>query len=85
MPKVQRHRIRSLRHSHKLNQSIRKSLFIYNIWQPRSRSCGFSSAKLIPMKTAANINIGSLNACSVCNKALLIKELIIDKGLGVLL
>ena len=30
--------LRYLRHSHKLNRSVRKSLFKYNIWQPRSRS-----------------------------------------------
>ena len=36
------------------------------------------------MEAAANITIGLLNARSVCNKALLIRDLIIDKGLDVL-
>ena len=72
------------RHSHKLNRSVRKSLFKYNIWQPRSRSSDISSAEFTSMEAAANITIGLLNARSVCNKALLIRDLIIDRSLDVL-
>ena len=83
--------LRSLRHSHKLKRSVRKPLFKYNIWQPRSRSCDIFSAEFTPMEAeftpmeaSANITIGLLNAGCVCNKALLVSDMIIDKGIDVL-
>ena len=76
--------LRSLRHSHKLNRSIRKLLFKYNIWQPRSRSRDISTAEFTSMEATANITIGLLNARPVCNKALLIRDLIIARSLDVL-
>ena len=46
-----------------------------------TRSSDISSAEFTSMEAAANITIGLLNSRSACNKALLIRDLIIDKGL----
>ena len=77
-----------LRSGTPVKRSVRKRLFRWNIWKP---SGDYTKNVRIPKRAykqitsnAGNLKVGVLNPCSACNKALLIRDLIVDEKLDIL-